>query len=128
MPSTSRISVEAMLLVRARLEEMPEGVAGNAFNMGGGPGNAVSLLELVEQIAACVGERPEVEFGPGAPATSATTCRTPASSRGPPAGGPESGSAKAFAGWPNGSARGRGEGPSIANPTGLAATSEQGTP
>ena len=38
-------------------------IAGQAFNIGGGPDNTVSLLELMEQIAALHGEPPEVEFG-----------------------------------------------------------------
>ena len=41
---------------------MPE-IAGQAFNIGGGPDNTVSLLELIAQIAALHGGPPEVEFG-----------------------------------------------------------------
>ena len=51
--------------------------AGQAFNIGGGPGNTVSLLELLELIGALHGERPEVQLrAPGGRATSATTCPT----------------------------------------------------
>ena len=37
-------------------------VSGQAFNWGGGPGNAVSLLTLVEEIGRIIGRAPEVEF------------------------------------------------------------------
>jgi CDP-paratose 2-epimerase len=40
--------VEAMQLARANASRL----AGTAFNLGGGPGNAVSLLEVVELIEA----------------------------------------------------------------------------
>ncbi len=36
--------------------------SGNAFNIGGGPGNTVSLLELLEMIGELLGHKPEVEF------------------------------------------------------------------
>jgi CDP-paratose 2-epimerase len=36
--------------------------SGNAFNIGGGPGNTVSLLELLEMIGELIGHKPEVEF------------------------------------------------------------------
>lgn len=39
-------------------------VAGRAFNIGGGPGNAVSLREVLEQIAGLDGRMPAVEYGP----------------------------------------------------------------
>jgi CDP-paratose 2-epimerase len=37
-------------------------LAGRAFNMGGGPGNAISLLDLLDRIEALHGERPQLEF------------------------------------------------------------------
>lgn len=37
-------------------------VAGRAFNWGGGPDNAVSLLTLIAEIGRITGERPRVEF------------------------------------------------------------------
>jgi CDP-paratose 2-epimerase len=37
-------------------------LAGRAFNMGGGPANAISLLDLLDRIEALHGERPELEF------------------------------------------------------------------
>jgi CDP-paratose 2-epimerase len=37
---------------------------GNAYNMGGGPGSTVSLLEILELIGDLDGRRPDVEFGP----------------------------------------------------------------
>ena len=52
--------VDAMLLARAA---MPA-VAGQAFNVGGGPANALSLLELLARIEARLGRRPEVSFEP----------------------------------------------------------------
>jgi CDP-paratose 2-epimerase len=52
--------VEALLL--ARDHAVP--LAGQAFNMGGGPANATSLLELVERISVLIGRLPEVRFEP----------------------------------------------------------------
>ena len=52
--------VDAMLLARSA---MPR-IAGNAFNVGGGAANAVSLLELLELIEPMVGVKPRVEFAP----------------------------------------------------------------
>jgi CDP-paratose 2-epimerase len=51
-------------LVRAFLvaEKNIGSIAGQAFNMGGGPGNTVSLLELVDLIGKLHGERPQVSF------------------------------------------------------------------
>jgi CDP-paratose 2-epimerase len=37
-------------------------LSGRAFNIGGGPGHAVSLLEVVDRIGELRGERPAVEF------------------------------------------------------------------
>ena len=37
-------------------------VSGTAFNWGGGPGNAVSLLTLIEEIGRITGRNPQVEF------------------------------------------------------------------
>jgi CDP-paratose 2-epimerase len=51
--------VEALTLAERHLPE----IAGQAFNIGGGPDNTVSLLELIAQIAALHGENPKVEFG-----------------------------------------------------------------
>ena len=48
--------VEAFLLAEKNLGAL----AGQAFNMGGGPRNTVSLLELVDLIGALHGRRPEV--------------------------------------------------------------------
>jgi CDP-paratose 2-epimerase len=51
-------------LVRAFLlaEENIGSIAGQAFNMGGGAGNTVSLLELVDLIGSLHGRRPKVSF------------------------------------------------------------------
>ncbi len=59
--------VDALLLARAGLGRPEGALAGRAFNIGGGPANAVSLLDLVEQIAGLTGHRPELEFGPWRP-------------------------------------------------------------
>jgi CDP-paratose 2-epimerase len=52
--------VDAFLLARARIG----GIAGQAFNVGGGPRNTLSLLELVDRIAELEGTRPRVELAP----------------------------------------------------------------
>jgi CDP-paratose 2-epimerase len=51
--------VDAALLAAAQAKRL----AGQAFNIGGGPRNAVSLLDLIERIARMQGHRPEVAFG-----------------------------------------------------------------
>jgi CDP-paratose 2-epimerase len=50
--------LDAFLLARAGARKL----AGEAFNVGGGPANTLSLLELVDLIEAVDGERPEVAF------------------------------------------------------------------
>ena len=50
--------VDAFLLARER----PREVAGRAFNLGGGPGNTTSLLELLDLLAELEGERPRAVF------------------------------------------------------------------
>jgi CDP-paratose 2-epimerase len=50
--------VDAFLLAQQSMETE----SGNAFNIGGGPGNTVSLLELLEMIGELLGHKPEVEF------------------------------------------------------------------
>ncbi len=55
--------VEALLLAQARIGE----TAGRAFNIGGGPDNAISLLRLLGLIARLNRRRPEVAFGPWRP-------------------------------------------------------------
>jgi CDP-paratose 2-epimerase len=50
--------VDAFLLARAHARE----VAGRAFNMGGGPANTISLLELLDLVAELRGAAPEVTF------------------------------------------------------------------
>ena len=52
--------VEAFLGAERRLPE----IAGQAFNVGGGPDNTLSLLELLDLIAELTGRRPEVEHAP----------------------------------------------------------------
>jgi CDP-paratose 2-epimerase len=50
--------VNAMLLAQHNIGRL----SGQAFNIGGGPANTLSLLELLEQIEALHGERPLVSF------------------------------------------------------------------
>ncbi|MFN3649257.1 MAG: NAD-dependent epimerase/dehydratase family protein [Armatimonadota bacterium] len=51
--------VDAFLLAQERIEEL----SGQAFNIGGGPANCASLLEVIEQIERIRGEAPELLFG-----------------------------------------------------------------
>jgi CDP-paratose 2-epimerase len=51
--------VDAFLLAQANLP----GLSGEAFNIGGGPGNTISLLDLLDLIERLNGERPDVRFG-----------------------------------------------------------------
>ena len=50
--------VDAMLLAQEEIHA----TRGRAFNIGGGPANAISLLQLVEQISELTGERPQLDF------------------------------------------------------------------
>jgi CDP-paratose 2-epimerase len=50
--------VDALLLAQEHMGS----ASGQAFNIGGGPGNTVSLLELLELIGELLGWSPEVEF------------------------------------------------------------------
>jgi CDP-paratose 2-epimerase len=50
--------LDAFLLAHERARE----VAGRAFNLGGGPGNTVSLVELLDLIAELRGARPRVSY------------------------------------------------------------------
>jgi CDP-paratose 2-epimerase len=50
--------VDAFLLA----EQQGARLSGRAFNMGGGPGNAISLLDLLDSIEDLSGTRPQVEF------------------------------------------------------------------
>ena len=59
--------VQAMGLASERLESSPEDISGRAFNIGGGPGNAVSVRGLLSQVAACAGRAPELRRGPWRP-------------------------------------------------------------
>jgi CDP-paratose 2-epimerase len=52
--------VEALLMASADAERL----AGSAFNIGGGPRNCISLLELIDMIEELHGTPPAVEFGP----------------------------------------------------------------
>jgi CDP-paratose 2-epimerase len=49
--------VEAFVLAERNIERL----AGRAFNIGGGPGNVISLLDLLDRIEALEGRRPEIE-------------------------------------------------------------------
>ena len=50
--------VEAFLLAERQIDRL----CGQAFNIGGGPGNVISLLDLLERIEALSGRAPAVEF------------------------------------------------------------------
>jgi len=50
--------VDAMMLARDHARD----TAGKAFNMGGGPSNAVSLHEILDRIADLTGTAPEISF------------------------------------------------------------------
>jgi CDP-paratose 2-epimerase len=52
--------IDAMLAAR---EALPA-IAGQAFNIGGGPSNTISLVELMEQAALLTGRRPACQFAP----------------------------------------------------------------
>jgi CDP-paratose 2-epimerase len=50
--------VEAFLLAERNIAQL----AGGAFNIGGGPANVISLLDLVDRIERMHGERPDIDF------------------------------------------------------------------
>jgi CDP-paratose 2-epimerase len=50
-----------------RAEARMDALAGRAFNIGGGPANAVSLREALERIGRLLGRRPRVVHGPARP-------------------------------------------------------------
>ena len=56
--------VDAMLLAHEHIED----TAGDAFNMGGGPRQTISLMELLDLIADVTGERPVFALEPWRPA------------------------------------------------------------
>jgi CDP-paratose 2-epimerase len=56
-------AVDAFLRASTAAAEL----AGRAFNLGGGPANTLSLLELVQLIGELGGERPVVQFAPWRP-------------------------------------------------------------
>lgn len=52
--------VDAQLLAMERIGDL----SGRAFNIGGGPGNTLSLIELLGMIAEDAGRTPDVRYGP----------------------------------------------------------------
>jgi CDP-paratose 2-epimerase len=50
--------VDALLLAA---RDAPQ-LAGNAFNIGGGPGNVISLLDLLQRLETMLGHKPTVDF------------------------------------------------------------------
>ncbi|MDQ2630757.1 MAG: GDP-mannose 4,6-dehydratase [Actinomycetota bacterium] len=52
--------VEAFLVARDGVDLL----SGHAYNIGGGPANAVSLLEVIERIGELAGEVPAIDYGP----------------------------------------------------------------
>jgi CDP-paratose 2-epimerase len=55
--------VDDLIDAMQRAVRHPQARSGRAFNIGGGPANTVSLLELVDLIESLLGRRPEIEFG-----------------------------------------------------------------
>jgi len=53
-------AIDALLLARKRIDEL----SGRAFNLGGGPDLAVSLLELLRLLEDVLGQKAEVGFSP----------------------------------------------------------------
>ncbi|MDX1951926.1 MAG: SDR family NAD(P)-dependent oxidoreductase [Verrucomicrobiota bacterium] len=60
--------VEDLVNAFATAQEQIETVAGQAFNIGGGPRHTTSLLELMELIGQLRGKKPEVQFDEWRPA------------------------------------------------------------
>lgn len=52
--------VEALLSASERIDN----IRGTALNIGGGPANAVSLLQVIEAVTATLGREPALRFGP----------------------------------------------------------------
>ena len=52
--------IDAMTMATANIQQL----RGRAFNMGGGPGNTLSLLELIELIQQQLGRKVTLDFGP----------------------------------------------------------------
>lgn len=51
--------VNAFMLAQENMSRL----SGSAFNMGGGPANTISLLELLDHMQSMLGRRPDVRFG-----------------------------------------------------------------
>ena len=56
------LDIEDAVDAYARALERIDSIKGRAFNLGGGPANAVSLLELTEEIRRITVREPEIEF------------------------------------------------------------------
>jgi CDP-paratose 2-epimerase len=56
--------VEDLVEAFLRAESQLPAIGGQAFNVGGGPANTISLLELLDVVAELTGTRPEVEHAP----------------------------------------------------------------
>jgi CDP-paratose 2-epimerase len=57
-------AIEAYVLAWKALEQNREDVRGCAFNLGGGPTNAVSLLQLIDRIEDLIGRKVDLRFEP----------------------------------------------------------------
>lgn len=57
---------DLMNAFKAAMDHLPT-VSGQAFNIGGGPRNSTSLLELLDQIGGLRGRAPEIEMNPWRP-------------------------------------------------------------
>lgn len=64
--------IDAFLLAQANMPRM----SGQAFNIGGGAGNTISLIELLDLIEELHGHRPDTRPGAWRRGTSDITCRT----------------------------------------------------
>lgn len=56
--------VEDLVAAMLRAVGQIDRLAGRAFNMGGGPENAVSLLEVIDRLAELQGREPKIDYGP----------------------------------------------------------------
>jgi CDP-paratose 2-epimerase len=60
--------VDDLMTAMLSAQENIDRLSGQAFNIGGGPGNAVSLREVLAMIRAAIGRGPEIQYAPFRPA------------------------------------------------------------
>jgi CDP-paratose 2-epimerase len=61
------LHVDDLVALYRLAAEHADGIAGRAFNVGGGPANSLSLLELLERLGAWLGSPPEISFADARP-------------------------------------------------------------